>query len=158
MGLVLILLAVFALPAGLALANVVAPHVVNVSEAWALACKLEQVDCSKIPQPKIVGRHLFQEYGAFGAFGLEPLDTIYVDDQLGPMLADVLLESVISHEMTHYLDYQIHGIDWMRANGCQTEWNGWRAGNAYLVSHGRPDLADYNWQERYGCFGAGSDE
>lgn len=130
-----------------------APHVIHAQAAWALACELEQVDCSKIPTPKIVPTELFTNYGAFGAWTPEQPDSILIDNQLVPMLADELIESVLAHEMTHYIDSQVHGLEWMAQHGCETEWNGWRAGNAYLVSHGRPDLADYNWAARYGCFG-----
>jgi hypothetical protein len=35
---------------------------------------------------------------------------------------------------------------------CLSEVNGWRVGNAYVLTHGRPDFADFSWAERYGCF------
>lgn len=130
----------------------------DIQDSWQFACKLKQMDCSKIDPPKVAVEPLFQNYGAFGMYspmegGFFPEDTVVLDGQLLPFLQPVYVQAVLAHEMTHYIDHAYKGLDF--TDGCIVEWNGWRAMNAYVVSRGHPEFADYNWQERYGCFGAG---
>lgn len=109
-----------------------------------------EYDCTDIPKPELEYADLYNTWGALGAFYYEYPDRIFVDGGIGRLLDKTYLESIIAHEIVHYLDFKQGLID--PHDPCYTEWNGWRVGNAYVIVYGRPDLADFNWQERYGCF------
>jgi hypothetical protein len=133
-----------------------ASHTVNVDpvDAWDFACKITGTDCSQITPPKVEGFPNGEgpcqglTWGAY-SYQLYPdtvflcVDTLYYADP-------VFVQSVVAHEMTHYLDVQKDP----EMDSCLTEWNAHRVGNAYVYSHGHPEWADFDWQVWYGCWQA----
>ena len=124
-------------------------RVINVQEPFDFACSVIKYDCADIPIPTIEVEPIGW---AWGMFRHETPNTIYLDEQIVPYFDEVVLQSILAHEMTHYLDFKRGVYDGTPGTVCATEWNGWRVSNAYYITHGRPDLADFNWAERYGCF------
>lgn len=124
--------------------------VTDIRDELEFACAVMQYDCTNVELPEVVQTPLFSNWGALGLYDGH---TLYLDTEIMPYFDRVLIDSVIAHELTHYLDYVAKGDEILsdKAHMCASEWNAWRVGNAYVVSHGRPDFADYNWQERYGC-------
>jgi hypothetical protein len=79
-----------------------------------------------------------------------------MDNSVVMRFADnVAVQSVLAHEIVHYLDVTL-GITpfpfMSKDQVCQSEFRGWRVGNAYVIANGRPDIADFTWAERYSCF------
>lgn len=125
---------------------------VDPKKPWEFACSTMHYDCSALEKPKVVAEPLFQQ-GYFGVFDPAYPDTVFIDSSMGPYLDRVLMESVLAHEYTHYIEYHLGLIDFYdKPSRCRTEWNGWRVGNAYVIVNGRPEFADYAWSERYGCY------
>lgn len=127
------------------LANVDLPALMD------FACTVLAYDCSEVPLPEVVFEPLYQTYGAFGGFNPEAGAIIYVDSQMVPYLDEPYIQSIVVHELTHYIDWQLHGSE-MIGDLCAAESRGWRVGNAWLMSSDRPDLVDFSWNIRYGCY------
>lgn len=131
-----------------------APEVkIDADKLFEFACTVTEYDCSGLEKPEVVYAPLFSNYGALGVFTTEEPGRVYVDSEMGPYLDKVYLEGVVAHEYTHYIEYSL-GIEKMdsKESACRTEWSGWRVMNAYVIVNGRPDLADFTWNERYGCY------
>lgn len=126
------------------------PH--DAQRAFAFACSVLQYDCDSVPQPKVVWDSLFYTVGLFGFYNGD--DEIHMDVSMLRIATPEFVDSIIAHEYVHYLDVQLGVIElpFTRENVCQSEFNAWRVSNAYVVSHGRSDLASFNWAEQYGCF------
>jgi hypothetical protein len=124
---------------------------INVPELMQFACSVLEYDCSQIDPPKVDFAPLYGQMGAIGAYW-PGTDTIYLDNQLLPYMTDEYVRSIAAHEITHYVDERVRGAEEMALDPCQTENRGWRVGNAYLIVHGREDLVDYSWYERYNCY------
>jgi hypothetical protein len=124
----------------------------DAQAAYDFACDVMQYDCSQthVPLVEVVG-NLYPLYGALGAYNGG--DVVYLDGSIGPYLNQQYVQSVLAHEMTHYLDFKLGTINMGDATQvCVSEANGWRVGNAYLVTHNMGEFADFNWHVRYGCF------
>jgi len=128
----------------------VPPH--NVRDAWDYACYVTQYDCSVVEPPKVLWQDLYNMYGIVG--GYDGSDTIYMDVTYLRAADPVYVQSILAHEITHYLDVQLGytTLPYTSDNVCLSEFRAWRVGNAYVLTHGRPDLVDFSWHIRYGCF------
>ena len=137
------------------------PVHISSQEAFDFACSVLAYDCSGVAVPKIGYTNLYQSFGYWGVYN-DAIDenVIWLDIGLAPYLDRNFLTAVLAHETTHYLDKKLHKIaDFDSKEGtCETEWNAWRVDNAYLASHGKNDITDFTWAERYHCFGATSVE
>lgn len=138
-------------PMPVLLANEVKPpH--DSQAAFDYACKVTGYDCTGIAVPVITWGPLFIEWGYFGLYEGEA--TIAVDDSVLRFADPVFVQSVIAHETVHYLDTQLGYAKspWTKADTCQSEFRAWRVGNAYVLTHGRADLVNYDWFINYNCF------
>jgi len=124
---------------------------INLPEMMRFACVTLEYDCTDVPMPKVELVPLYRQYGALGVY-FPGGDTIYLDSDLLPFFNETAIQSVFVHEMTHYVDHVVIGDEAMQADKCATEGRAWRIGNAWLVVHGRADLADFTWYERYNCY------
>lgn len=129
------------------------PHTVSVDvpDAWNFTCEVLAIDCSNIKPPEVVGA----ENGegpcnglTWGGFSPSYPDKIYLCVSPLYYSKQVFIQSVVAHEMAHYLD----NIRNPEISDCDTEWNAHRVGNAYVYSHDHKDWADYDWQDWYGCW------
>lgn len=142
----LLLAQLLALPTAL---SVPAVRSVELQEPLSYACAVLDYDCLEISPPAVVYEPLFWPYGALGLFDPATPGLIHIDTQMLPYMDQVYVQAILAHELAHYAEFALTG----ELKRCQTEWNAWRVTNAWLVDHGRPDLADYAWTERYGCTG-----
>lgn len=126
------------------------PH--DTQAAFDYACKLNGYDCTNVAVPNVEWADLYNTQGIFG--GYTGTDTIYMDSFVLRYADPVFTQSVLAHEITHYLDAQtgLTELPYTLQSVCDSEFRAWRVGNAYVVSHGRPDLANYGWFIYYGCF------
>lgn len=136
-----------ALPAAVAM-----PPQIDVAALMRFSCSVMERDCTNIPVPQLREAPLFGQMGALGVFMSWYPDTIWIDNTILKYMDRDYVNSIVAHELTHYVDYQIDSAG-MEENLCNTENNGWQVGNAYVVLHGKEYLADYAWQDRYGCAG-----
>jgi hypothetical protein len=131
-------------------AQSIPPH--DLQGAFEYACSVMQYDCSEVSPPEIMWTDLYHTMGILGGYNGDA--HIYMDIGVLRFADPVYTNSVLAHEITHYLDVQLGEVNFMQDPTalCQSEANGWRVGNAYLLDHGRPDLTDFGWFLRYGCF------
>jgi hypothetical protein len=80
-------------------------------------------------------------------------DTIYISSQVQANAPHLYTMGVIVHEMTHYIDDQLHNLSHAdtKEEQCLAEAKAWHVNNAFLHWIGQPELADYEWYKRYGC-------
>ena len=126
------------------------PH--DSQAAFDYACTVLEYDCSGLAPPTIVWDSLYNTFGALGMY--DGGETIYMDNTVMRFADPVMIQSVIAHETAHYLDVKLGVVafPFTMESVCTSEFNAWRVGNVYVLTHGRPDLADFGWAERYGCF------
>jgi hypothetical protein len=126
------------------------PH--DVQAAFDFACDVLDYDCSKLAPPAVVWEPLFLSMGAFGMYDGDA--TVHMDNSVLRFGDEVMIQSVLAHEIVHYLDVTLGVVvfPFTHESVCVSEFNAWRVGNAYVLTHGRPDFADFSWAERYGCF------
>lgn len=129
------------------------PH--DLQGSFDFACKVMEYDCSSIEPPTVVWESLYHTYGIFGGYNGD--DTIHMDNSVLWIADPVYVNSVIAHETVHYLDVKLGVLpvgDMIPGSKalCNAEMRAWRVGNAYVISNGRPDLANFDWHIRYGCF------
>jgi hypothetical protein len=135
-----------------------APHTVkyDLQDAWKFACSTLKYDCSKVLPPQVFVYAGADEGGPCGGEGITWGATPYNNPSRMVALCEtplyyadpVFVQSVLAHEIAHYLDDQLK----VTTDRCETENNGHRVGNAYVVSHGHPEWADYDWQDWYKCY------
>lgn len=121
----------------------------TIPELIAFACSVMSYDCSTVPVPTVVREPIFQA-GYFGLFQPERGAVIVLDSQMVPYLDETYRDSIIAHELTHYIDYVLSGGTSL-SDLCKAEANSWRVENAWLTVHGKGELADFDWQVRYNC-------
>ncbi len=128
---------------------------VDITEPFAFACRVLEVDCTNIPPPRI------EWYVEIVNHNNEPVDGGYDGGDAIAMSGsqlwnthEVWINAVLAHESAHYLDV-VTGfvvLPFTYESVCQSEAHGWRVGNAYVISHGHPEWSDFAWAERYSCF------
>jgi hypothetical protein len=126
------------------------PH--DMQDAFNYACNLMEYDCADLPPPKIVWRELYNTRGIVG--GYDGSDSIWMDTVVLRFADPVFTQSILAHEITHYLDVQlgVTVLPYTKQSVCESEMRAWRVGNAYVLTHGRADLVNYGWHIYYGCF------
>lgn len=126
------------------------PH--DSQAAFDYACELLDYDCSNLSPPEIQWAPIYSSYGALGMY--DGSDAIIMDIEVMRFADRVMLQSVLAHEITHYIDVKLGHVafPFTKESVCKSEFNAWRVGNAYVVANGRPDLASFDWHVRYGCF------
>lgn len=137
----------------LAAQPVMPPH--DMRAAFDYACATMQYDCEYLPLPQVVWHEsLMTAWGTESEGGYNGTDAIHLSYAALRVADYVYIQSVLAHEATHYLDVQLGVVTlpYTKQNVCESEFNAWRVGNAYVVTHGRMDFADFGWAERYGCF------
>jgi len=110
-------------------------------------------DCAGIAPPRVEWVDLYHTYGAHGLY--TGFDFVYMDIAVLRFADPAYIQSVLAHETVHYIDFmqgRLTADQADNASACASEFAAWRVGNAYVITHGRPDLADFTWHERYGCF------
>jgi hypothetical protein len=66
--------------------------------------------------------------------------------------AALLGAPVLRYDAQAAYDFACDVMQYDATQVCVSEANGWRVGNAYLVTHNMGEFADFNWHVRYGCF------
>ena len=129
------------------------PH--DAAGAWSYVCENFDYDCTDLQPPAIEWVDiLFSGNGNPAYGGYNGTDAILLSTYMLRVADPVFTDSVLAHEMAHYIDVQrgLTVLPFTQENVCASELRAWRVGNAYVLVHGRPDLVDYSWFERYGCF------
>jgi hypothetical protein len=128
------------------------PH--DTRAAFEFACSILEYDCSQVEPPQIVWSDLYHTYSILGGYNGEA--SIYMDNSVLRWADPAFTQSVLAHEIAHYLDVQLGVVQLPMVAGslavCESEYRGWRVGNAYVIAHDRPDLADFEWHVRYNCY------
>lgn len=148
-----VLLAGFGPALGIVAQPVVPPH--NPTHAWSYVCENFEYDCTGIAPPYVVWAYQLMTNTGQPALGMyDGGESIFMSVSELRYADPVSIDWVLAHEMAHYLDVQLGVIElpFTKDNACASEMRAWRVGNAYALTHGRADLVDYSWFERYGCF------
>lgn len=129
------------------------PH--NEQAAFDYACYARKLDCSGVTPPAVEW-HAMLMNPFLGEIigGYDGGDAIHLSIHELRVADPVYIQAVLAHETSHYLDVQlgITPLPYTHENVCQSEYRAYAVDNVYLITHGRADLADFGWAERYGCF------
>lgn len=128
------------------------PHSsIGVQEQWEFVCGVRHVDCTGIPLPIVVPADL-QPFGYYGYFRPDwDARFVYVDASLDSITADI----VTTHEMSHYLDYNIgllpfNGYAYDLTQICRSEEVAFNIANDRVAYEGYDQAyARYDWIEAY---------
>jgi len=123
----------------------------DTQAAFDYACKVLDYDCSRLAPPGVVWEPLYS-FGVLGYYNGD--DTIHMDTEVLRFADPVFTQSILAHEIVHYLDVKLGYVTlpYTMQTVCQSEANAWRVGNVYVLTHGRADLARFDWFVAYGCF------
>jgi hypothetical protein len=111
-------------------------------EAALYACGVLKQDCSGLDHwPQIIITDLSS--GNYGEYSWSYPDVIFIDDSFTD---PVLVESIIRHEATHWVDNHL-GLTGMDA--CLTEALAWYVSNMYSIENGAEPRWD--WWLSYNC-------
>lgn len=131
------------------------PHA-PLADLVTYSCRVLERDCSHVAPPVIQWHeHIYIDQFGNEAYGVyDGTNVIHMSLSLLRTADPAFVSSVIAHESTHYYDVQLGVVTlpFTKDSVCASELNAWRVGNVYVMTHGRPDLADFGWAERYGCF------
>lgn len=123
---------------------------IDAQKLMSFACSVLEYDCKDTPLPPFV----LADLSAMNAVGTYFGGVIYIDPYQLAMGSKEFAETIIVHELTHYLDskFAIGEPPYSsKAVLCGTEANAYRVSNAYDHFIGHSELGRYDWQLWYGC-------
>jgi len=117
------------------------PQDPNVQKYFAIAC--EYNECKDLRAPMVVFKDTGRALGYY-YFGTDVV-FITLDCATSPVADETKCAAVLIHEMTHYIQSKVHGVN----ENCASEEIAWDVYNAYVMDKGRLDLVRENWREAY---------